>query len=218
MTDDRFEEFLRDAAHDYQEPPATPREEIWARVEAARKTGAPRVRNGAPPAEVIDLGARRRSRPWLTGGLALAAVLLLGVAIGRWSLPELSQPAEPAPSLTAADREATARGEALLRFATVEHLARIDELLTDYQTGPVTDEFTGTARSLLSRTRLLLDSKRLVDPTLRKLLQDLEQLLVQVAQLSSDGQGEERSLIDDDMAEQAIRPRLRNAIPAGPAA
>src|SRR5258705_311631 len=36
MTEDRFEERLRQAAQDYHRPPATPREELWNRIAAAR--------------------------------------------------------------------------------------------------------------------------------------------------------------------------------------
>ena len=36
MTDEKFAEFLQKAAADYRRPPATPREEIWSRIEATR--------------------------------------------------------------------------------------------------------------------------------------------------------------------------------------
>ena len=94
----------------------------------------------------------------------------------------------------------------------------MDYLLTDYQTGHVTEEFRASSRDLLAETRQLLDSPRLTDPQIRRLLEDLEMLLAQIAQLAPNGPGGERALIDDNMAERAIRPRLRNAIPAGPAA
>jgi hypothetical protein len=64
----------------YHDPPATPREAIWARIEAARESesGAGTGR-GAP---VIPLAPRR----WWLGTLAVAAVLALGIALGRMSL------------------------------------------------------------------------------------------------------------------------------------
>src|SRR2546430_12467903 len=70
MTDERFERVLRDAAQDYHRPPATPREEMWRQVLAAR-----------------DVRRRRRVmlRPRLRWGVGIAAVLALGVAIGRWT-------------------------------------------------------------------------------------------------------------------------------------
>ena len=67
---------------------------------------------------------------------------------------------------------------------------------------------------------MLLTAQRLSDPSTRVLLEDLELLLVQVARLApaQKGQADERALIDDNMAERAIRLRLRDAIPAGPTA
>ena len=213
MTDEQPDERLSQAAAQYRRPPETPREEIWSRIEAARRNQAP------ARTEVGDLAGRRRI--WFRSTLALAAVLTLGVAIGRWMLPELrSGGAEAAPT-TVASRDSASRetrGEAVFRYYALDHLRRVDYLLTDYQTGHVTDEFHASTRDLLSDTRQLLESSRLKDPKIRRLLEDLEVLLVQVAQLAPNGPGEERALIDDNMAERAIRPRLRNAIPAGPTA
>jgi hypothetical protein len=37
MTDDQLDQRLRDAARSYNAPPQTPREEMWARIEAGRR-------------------------------------------------------------------------------------------------------------------------------------------------------------------------------------
>ena len=71
----RFEELLREMARDYNAPPATPREEIWARIEAARLARAERRADGL----------RQRARPWFRVAAALAAALLFGFVLGRWS-------------------------------------------------------------------------------------------------------------------------------------
>jgi hypothetical protein len=212
MTDDRFDDFIKDAAQQYREPPETPRDAIWQRIEAARRN-----QPAAAKPQVVDIQSRRRLPRWTVGVVAIAAVLLVGIAIGRWSLPEFNR-AAPDSTVVAAAPTTEARAETMMRFAAIEHLGRVETLLTDYETGHITDEFRSTARSLLSRTRLLLDSKSLADPAMRKLFEDLEVLLVQVAQLTPNGQSEERALIDDNLAGQAIRPRLRNAIPSGPTA
>jgi len=52
MTDDRFDWVLREAAQDYHRPPDTPREEMWQRIEAARRARRARV-----------LALRPRGRP-----------------------------------------------------------------------------------------------------------------------------------------------------------
>jgi hypothetical protein len=84
MTDERLGEPLERAAREYHRPPATPREEMWARVQAerARRRSTRRV---------IEL------RPWLRWSLAAAAVLLVGVAIGRFSGGGPPPPARPPP-------------------------------------------------------------------------------------------------------------------------
>ncbi len=71
MTDDMFEDFLRRAARDYNSPPPTPRDAMWARIDAERRTRG---------ASVAPRGAR--TRRWLAFGAAIAAMLLIGVAIG----------------------------------------------------------------------------------------------------------------------------------------
>ena len=212
MTDDRLDKIISDAARGYREPPETPREAIWQRIEAARRN-----QPIAAKPQVIDIQSRRRLPRWAIGVVAAAAILLVGIAVGRWSLPEINR-AGPEPSTVASAPATDARAEVMIRYAAIEHLGRVESLLTDYETGHTNGDFRSNARNLLSRTRLLLDSKSLADPAMRKLLEDLEVLLVQVAQLTPNGQGEERALIDDNLAGQAIRPRLRNAIPSGPTA
>ncbi|MGE0439771.1 MAG: hypothetical protein AB7L66_10525 [Gemmatimonadales bacterium] len=208
--DDRLDERTEAMARDYHAPPPTPREEIWARIEAARRTGRP------SPAPVIDIASRRRMPRWVPTVVAIAATLVLGVAIGRLTLPG-TDAAPPVETVAATAVAPSQRAITVTRYAAIEHLSRVSTLLTDYQTGSEGAELPDHARSLLSRTRLLLDAPAL-EPEIRTLLEDLEVLLVQVAQLPPNGQGIERSLIDDNLAERAIRSRLRNAIPAGPAA
>jgi hypothetical protein len=80
--DNTFDELLRNAAQDYNRPPAiVPRDTMWEAIESARAERAVR------PLHVVS---RTTSRPltryaWL--GAAAAAVLLVatGVGIGRWS-------------------------------------------------------------------------------------------------------------------------------------
>lgn len=199
MTDEKFEEFLGEAAKGYRAPPPTPKDEMWARIEASRKP-------------VIDLASRRRA-PWVGPLVALAATLLIGIGIGRLTTKPTLKPE----TVAAAN---AARANRVVRFAAREHFGQVNVLLTDYETGPINADFHADARALLARTRMLLSAERLSDPSTRALLEDLELLLVQVARLAPapKGQADERALIDDNMAERAIRLRLRDAIPAGPTA
>lgn len=93
--DDRIDEFIRNAASDYNRPPATPRDEMWNAIQAARETAAtgPQLRvvggsSAAAPRGGYSVSKRSTPRyAWF--GLAAAAVLLVatGVGIGRWTSP-----------------------------------------------------------------------------------------------------------------------------------
>lgn len=95
--DERIGELLRRHASLYHDPPATPREAMWGRIEAAR--GKAEEGGGG----VIPLAPR-----WWLGALAIAAVLALGVALGRISLREETErggAAAPAVAEAPASRE-----------------------------------------------------------------------------------------------------------------
>ncbi len=84
MTEDRFEQTIRDAAQDYNRPPGiTPRDDMWARIQEAQRA------TGAVPALRVEHGGltpqrsyTQRAQWW---GLAAAAGILLvaGITIGR---------------------------------------------------------------------------------------------------------------------------------------
>ena len=85
MTEDKFEEFLTNAAQSYNVPPArTPREDMWSAIQAQRAAGPRVVYGGGSPMGATST-RRFGSKIWL--GAAAAAVLFLatGVGIGRWS-------------------------------------------------------------------------------------------------------------------------------------
>src|SRR5437870_9216000 len=113
MTEDRLDERLRQAAQDYNRPPATPREELWSRIAAAR-------------------AARRRRvtvfRPALRWGVGIAAVLALGVAIGRWSARGGESPSSP--GVAAGSDQAPTLA---YRVAAAQYLTRTEALLTGFR-------------------------------------------------------------------------------------
>lgn len=81
----RIGELVRRHGASYHDPPVTPREAIWARIEAERgKAG-----------RVVPLSPGTQRRWWL-GALAMAAVLALGIALGRVSMREASEREGPA--------------------------------------------------------------------------------------------------------------------------
>lgn len=115
MTEDPMDDSIRRAARDlYNPPPAPPRDEMWARIRAARAaervaptvadartaaddprtTGHRVVRvaespTGARISSAVTATSRARAR-WFGQALALAAMLALGIALGRlwlWHAP-----------------------------------------------------------------------------------------------------------------------------------
>ena len=110
-------------------------------------------------------------------------------------------------------------GSPTYRLATVKHLTEVEALLTSYRSGTnqsTTDaQVARWARELLSNTRLLIDSPAATDPLRRRLLEDLELVLVQIVQLSPGGAAGDRDLIESTMKRGEVLTRLRTAIPAG---
>jgi hypothetical protein len=211
MIDDEWDQRLSKAARGYHQPPVTPREEIWARVQAGRRKGGKAGRG--------ILSFRQSAIPrfqvlaWAAG---VAALLVIGIGIGRLTVK--SQPMNPAPEIVT--RPPT-RQTAAMAVAAIQHLSRAEALLTGFRAeGKAAGSdanFSASARDLLSNTRLLLDSPELTDPQMRGLLEDLELVLVQITQLSAeDGHGEV-DLITDGLKQRGLLPRLRSAIPAGSA-
>jgi len=199
--DDLADERLRELASDYHQPPEAPREAMWAAI-AARRGDLRHVR-------VLRL---RRAGTW---GLAAAALLVLGVALGRWS-------ATRTPTAPPVEARAAAPAPTPLQFAATQYLTRTEALLTAVRSAgpPPDDQFLATARELLTMTRLLLDSPLAADdPALHDLLGDLELVLAQVVQLApATPDSEEMDLITEGMNARGVLARLRTAIPSGPAA
>lgn len=215
--EDRFDEVLREAARDYNAPPPTPKAEMWERIQAARQTDRRTV--GQPDGGIpFRPAARPSSRPAVRLAMALAALLVLGVAIGRITAPGTT-PGARARTVTAAAPgvEKGATSSLATRIATADHLSQVETFLTQFGTEKASPEFTDHAKNLLGTTRLLLDSKRVSDPRTRKLLEDLELILVQIATLNPNDRREDLNSIADGLAQNQLRTRLRNAIPAGPA-
>jgi hypothetical protein len=180
---------------------AAPARALWPEV--AARIGHPRVE--LAPAD--ELAARRRTRPPLRWVVGLAAVLALGIGIGR-TLPHASAPAVVATTTAPPQTDP-------YHVAAVEHLSRSRALLTSFQHSSADAQtqalVTHWADDLLSNTRLLLDSPAADDPRLQRLLQDLELVLVQIAQLRSDRA--EVDLARDAIAESGVLPRMRAVVP-----
>ena len=201
MDEDRLSDKLEQAAREYHRPPATPREAMWERIaaERARRRAEPRV---------IPL------RPWIRWSLAAAAVLLVGVAIGRFTAgPTRSASTNPTPLPVAVASDLP------YRVAAAQYLTRTEALLTGMRTDAraTTDsQFVDQARDLLLTTRLMLDSPVAKSPRMKQLLEDLEIVLAQIATLPASGQSsEDLKLINEGIEQRGVLLRLRTSVPPG---
>ena len=144
----------------------------------------------------------------------IAAVLVLGIGLGRLTV---RQPG-PGPAPTPVSKAAPANAAAY-RLATTEHLSQAEAFLTLFRVsvrGSGDERLaTATARQLLATNRLLLDSPAASDTRIRLLLQDLELVLAEIAQLSSQPRSGELDLITEGMEQGGLLSRLRTAVPAG---
>ncbi len=214
--DEGMEELLKGLREEYNPPPPTPREEMWSALQ-------PRLepRDG----EVVSLDAAREAKaarrpaPYrrpLGWAAAAAAVLVVGVGIGRMTAPGAGPAIGPV----------AAASPALLRVAAVEHLVRTESLLTlvraDARSGRLEPAVGSWARSLLSETRLLLDAHAGADPVMMELLEDLELVLAQIVGVAHAGGGDqarvrsELSLALGGLDARDVLPRIQAVIPAGP--
>lgn len=239
MNDDRMDELLAEAARDYNAPAYVPRDEIWSRIQAER-------------------GARKRERSgsnawiWPTVGIAAAALLAVGVTLGR----RMERSAAPATApLTAAvpqpARDSSAQMIAQLRQETtatdrrvrdlasassadgnddatslsyhlvvLKHLAGSEAMITAFRSaarhGEIDAQIAAWSKELLSTTRMLEASVATDDPTMKRLLEDLDLVLAQIKQYVTRGTNnpEDLDLIEQSIVKRGVITKLRGTLPA----
>jgi hypothetical protein len=265
--EDDFDELLRRAASDYNNPRDVTRERMWGEIRAHRARQ-----------RIVESPPAAGRRLWYIPAAA-AATLVLGIAIGRMYERVTAKPHEQAllpvkpesavvvavrPTVTDSaihnDSGSTASAEPrsgsgsfprasrveprstpspstrpqrypgssssmAYRLAVVEHLAGTEAMLTSFRAaakrGDVDAQLTSWARNLLTTTRLLQASAAQEDPTMKRLLDDLELVLVQIAQYTSAGShhAQELELIEHSIERRGVIGKLHTNIPArlGPA-
>ena len=268
MKEDRLDELIDAAARDYHRPGDVPRERMWERVQAARSTTRETPRR------------TRSDAIWAWAGLAAAALLTIGIGIGRWmersttahtmvaatgptpdtgariaatapsaqhGTPAVTQPGgtESAPAVStqppAAQRVATAShaerrtsrpaarmespndaGSLAYRAELAEHFASTEALLTSFNAAArsghtrVDPQLASWTRDLLTTTRMLEASAPQDDPTMTRLLGDLELVLMQISEYTAGDKhrAEDARLIEQAIERHAVMTRLRTN-PAG---
>ena len=208
MNDEKFPERLKDAARDYNSPPKTPRESMWAAIEAHRE-------RQEYSGKLVRPSFRRLRRLWWPA--VAAAVLVLGIAIGRMSLPgEPSEVSISAPPTQPVDGSDTGPDRAIYQAAAVPVLSKAELLLSQYRAGEDLGSngngFTARTAGLLADTRLLLDSPAADDREMRFLLSDLELILAQILRVSARDNKEEMEWVNESLRDRALLP---NKVPAG---
>jgi len=205
MKDEQFEALMRDAAQTFRRPDEPDLDEIWAGVE--RGLAAPRV-------WAYDA---RSSRFWRRGAWAvgLAATLVIGIALGRFSMRRQVAPVPTTKVAAAAPADSSLATP--FDVETSRYLGQTAALLialpSEVRSGRADDQFVSRASELLTRTRLLLDSPAADDVQMRNLLEDLELVLAQIVRLQNNPSSRtELDLINRALDERDVIPRLRTAV------
>ena len=205
--DDKLPEGLRNAARDYNAPPELTRsdlESMWSAIESE--------------AFEAPIASRKRQAAWYSAQrlMPFAAVLVLGVAIGRFALPREEKAGTAASTAVAeAPTDSIAIPE-VYQATTNRYLGQATALLvalpSEAGSSGGVDPYRGRAHDLLLTTRLLLDSPAAADPRFRNLLEDLELVLAQVVRLQTNQGSTELELIRQAMEQRDVLPRLRTAV------
>lgn len=190
----------------YNAPPPTPSEEMWTDIQSRTESDTGVVPIGSAP------GRRRRTgMGWWVG---IAATLAIGLGLGRLSLAPTpsGDPVVDVAEATGADAE---RSTQPYMLATRDHLDRAESFLTTVRTdrasGWDNPEMGTWARSLLSRTRLLMATPAAAEgPEMKALLEDLELMLMQIVVTADTDDPKESLIVDQGLEESGLLLRLRS--------
>jgi hypothetical protein len=202
--DQKFDDFLRGAAKDYRASAAPHAGEIWAAIEPDVTKAISRKNRS-----FLVL----RTTTWVSIGIA--ATLMIGIGIGRWSSRQ--QPQQVAVGPVAATPADSASSVSHTRATAIEHLSDAEVFLTSVRSDLAADradaDRTARSRELLARTRILLGSPNTA-PEVRRLLEDLELILAEISALPRARSPMDQKLLNESMRDGNIIPRIRATLPA----
>ena len=211
MNDDRMDELLSQAARDYNAPPIdVPRDEIWSRIQAERSARS-----------LVRRDTRSATRLWVwpSVGVAAAVLLAVGVVVGR--RVERAASVSSPPNTVAAARPTPVDSSASLsyRLVVLKHLAGSEAMITAFRSsarrGEVDAQIADWSTELLSTTRMLESSPATDDPTMKRLLEDLDLVLAQIKQYAARGttNRDELDLIEQSIIKRGVMTQLRSTVP-----
>jgi len=209
MSEERFEQWLRENAEGWHQPPhEVPRDAMWDAIVAARQ--------GRRPA-VIPMATWRRH--WVPFAAAATVLLTVGAGLGYWVRGSTSGPGvAPAVAVDQPVGGDTAVGRITYDVAAAQHFTAAEALLTSFRAeAPAEGDeaLRRWARDLLGSTRLLMDSPAGDDAIRRRLLEDLEYVLAQIVQLDPNAPQADRALVEQSIGREQVLTRIRSSIPAG---
>jgi hypothetical protein len=106
------------------------------------------------------------------------------------------------------------------RLVMLRHLAGSEAMITAFRSsarrGEVDAQIGDWSRELLGTTRLLEASRVTQDPTMKRLLEDLDLVLAQIAQYVTNGKHDpdDLDLIEQSIDKRGVITKLRSSLPA----
>jgi len=186
-----------------------------AEVARGRGTGSP---------DSTGRGARVATvPPTLPGSDTLVPRLREATRATQRELRDLASSATAArPGDTAAGSATGSRSgndDLAYRLVVLQHLAGSEAMITAFRTsahhGAVDAQIASWSRDLLSTTRMLEASPATQDPTMRRLLDDLDLVISQIVQYTTHGthDPDELDLIEQSIAKRGVISKLRSTLP-----
>ena len=219
--EDKFAEWTRREAAGYNrlpDPAPASVDRMWEGIRGSvEETVSSYEASAFGPRPSAAEPRRTGRRTWPAWSVGIAAALFIGIAIGRWTAEGRGPTAEVGGQTQIARREPVPDTNVAAPAAVVDHLAHTVVFLAsfreDARAGQVESDVRERGRDLLTATQILMDSPAAQDPKMRALLEDLELVLAQIAQLNERRGVEEARIASDAMKQRDILPRLRTVVP-----
>ena len=210
MNDESFDELVEQMSRHHNPPPETPRDRMWERIDAERRSRGRVDRSEARASTGLNSGFWRLAA-------AAVAILAIGIAVGKMLPQDNGQPApmaEVQPSITPGQE---APGSLLYEHTATRLFGQADALLTDFRatscSGKNLEATHSWAGDMLLQTRLLLGTDLATDDPadrqLVNLLLDLEMVLAQIAGISNNNCARDMAWIREGIEERSTIDRLR---------